>query len=351
MPSIELKKVSKYICRNVNLKVQDSELLVLVGPTGAGKTTLLNIIAGLTDYKGSVLFDGIKVDEIPANRREVGYLFQDLALFPHFDIGSNIAYGLKAKRNSPKEVEERVDELLRLMKIKHLKRRYPKSLSGGEKQRVALARALAPSPKILLLDEPLNSLDPGISKYLRMELRQILKGLGITTLFVTHDLIEAEEIADRMALIHEGQIEQVGKPKELFFSPKSEKTSEFFGMPNILECEYSNILGQGLVEVSCGGMPIVLPYEGKALKKVAIFPRDIHVSTKKPPGPEINRFKGIVSEIESLDFITRVKVKAGGNILLTELPLEVFNEMDLRVGQEVFLILKLRRLRYTEVES
>jgi ABC-type Fe3+/spermidine/putrescine transport system ATPase subunit len=347
--------------------MQDSELLVLVGPTGAGKTTLLNIIAGLTDYQGSVLFDGIQVDEISANRREVGYLFQDLALFPHFDVASNIAYGLKAQRNSPKEIEERVDELLRLMKIKHLKRRYPKSLSGGEKQRVALARALAPSPKILLLDEPLNalapspkillldeplnSLDPGISKYLRMELRQILKGLGITTLFVTHDLIEAEEIADRMALIHEGQIEQVGKPKELFFSPKSERTSEFFGMPNILECEYSNILGQGLVEISCGGMPIVLPYEGKALKKVAIFPRDIHVSTKKPPGPEINRFKGIVSEIESLDFITRVKVKAGGNILLTELPLEVFNEMDLRVGQEVFLILKLRRLRYTEVES
>lgn len=351
MPSIELKKVSKYICRNVNLKVLDSELLVLVGPTGAGKTTLLNIIAGLTGYQSSVLFNGIQVDEISANRREVGYLFQDLALFPHFDIGSNIAYGLKAKRNSPKEVEERVDELLRLMKIKHLKRRYPMSLSGGEKQRVALARALAPSPKVLLLDEPLSSLDPGISKYLRMELRQILKGLDITTLFVTHDLIEAEEIADRMALIHEGQIEQVGKPKELFFSPKSEKTSEFFGMPNILECEYSNILGQGLVEVGCGGMPIVLPYEGNALKKVAIFPRDIHVSTKKPPGPEINRFKGIVSEIESSDFITRVKVKAGGNILLTELPLEVFNEMDLRVGQEVFLILKLRRLRYTEVES
>ena len=134
-----------------------------------------------------------------------------------------------------------------------------------------------------------------------MELRQILKSLGITTLFVTHDLIEAEEIADRMALIHEGQIEQVGRPKELFFSPGSEKISEFFGMPNILECEYSNILGQGLVEVSCGGMPIVLPYEGNALKKVAIFPRDIHVSANKPPGPELNRFKGIVSEIESSD--------------------------------------------------
>jgi len=351
VPSIELKKVSKYICRNVNLMVQDSELLVLVGPTGAGKTTLLNIIAGLTGYQGSVLFNGIQVDEIPANRREVGYLFQDLALFPHFDIGSNIAYGLKAKRNSPKEVEERVDELLGLMKIEHLKRRYPKSLSGGERQRVALARALAPSPKVLLLDEPLSSLDPGISKYLRMELRQILKGLDITTLFVTHDLIEAEEIADRMALIHEGQIEQVGTPKDLFFSPGSEKTLEFFGMPNILECEYSKNLGQGLIEVGCRGMPIVLPYEGDTLKKVAIFPRDIYVSVKEPPGPKLNRFKGIVSEIESYDFIARVKVKVGGNILLTELPQEVFNEMDLRVGQEVFLILKLRRLRYTEVES
>ena len=175
-------------------------IFALLGPNGAGKTTLLNIIAGLTDYDGSVLFDGMPVDKVPASKREAGYLFQDLVLFPHLDVTANIAYGLKVQKQSQSEVEARVQELLQVMRIKHLSSRYPKHLSGGEKQRVALARALALSPKVLLLDEPLNSLDVQTSKYLRIELKQLQRELGITTIYVTHDLTEAEELAEPEAM-------------------------------------------------------------------------------------------------------------------------------------------------------
>ncbi|RLA85963.1 MAG: hypothetical protein DRG40_03670, partial [Deltaproteobacteria bacterium] len=142
MPSLELKGIRNFVLKGVNLKVFDGELLVLLGPTGAGKTTLLNVIAGLLEYEGSVLLDGTPLEGVPTNRRGIGYLFQDLALFPHLDVASNIAYGLKAQGVPPKRVRERVKELLELMKVGHLAHRHPKDLSGGEKQRVALARTI-----------------------------------------------------------------------------------------------------------------------------------------------------------------------------------------------------------------
>ena len=215
MTAIELRNIENYACRGVNLKVFSGELLVLLGPNGAGKTTLLNIIAGLTGYKGSVLFDGRPIDELPTRERKVGYLFQDLVLFPHLDVASNIAYGLRVQRWSNEKIELRVKELLRLLKIEHLATAYPWHLSGGEKQKVALSRSLAPYPKILLLDEPLSSLDWQISRYLRSELKGIQRQLGITTLYVTHDLTEAKEVADRMAIILGGRIEQIGRLEDL----------------------------------------------------------------------------------------------------------------------------------------
>jgi len=215
MTAIELRNIENYACRGVNLKVFSGELLVLLGPNGAGKTTLLNIIAGLTGYKGSVLFDGRPIDELPTRERKVGYLFQDLVLFPHLDVASNIAYGLRVQRWSNEKIELRVKELLRLLKIEHLATAYPWHLSGGEKQKVALSRSLAPYPKILLLDEPLSSLDWQTSRYLRSELKGIQRQLGITTLYVTHDLTEAKEVADRMAIILGGRIEQIGRLEDL----------------------------------------------------------------------------------------------------------------------------------------
>jgi len=348
MPAVDIKGITNFICQDLNLSVLSGELLVLLGPNGAGKTTLLNVIAGLIEYEGSVLFDGIPVDDRPPQKRGVGYLFQDLMLFLHLDVASNIAYSLKVQGWPREIIETRVGELLQLMRIKHLSSRYPRNLSGGEKQRVAIARALASSPGIMLLDEPLSSLDLQTSKYLRSELKQLQRSLEITTIYVTHELAEAEEMADRIAIIHEGRIEQVGTYEEVFFYPANEKVVAFMGAPNILQCDKTRTLGHGLAEVTCGGLPIVVPYDGISIQSIALFPRDIYVSPMKPPGPEVNRFKGVISRIkESIESI-RLVVEAGNNQLVAEMPHHIFESMGMEIGQEVFLILKLRRIKAYE---
>jgi ABC-type Fe3+/spermidine/putrescine transport system ATPase subunit len=351
MPQIELKNISKYILSNLSLTVEDKEVLALVGPNGAGKSTILNVIAGLTDYRGEVCFDGKKMDRIPPHRRGIGYLFQDLALFPHLTVAGNIAYGLKVQGYDRTVIVNRVSELIKALHIEKLKERYPQSLSGGEKQRVAIARAVAPFQKVLLLDEPTSSLDAQTAKYLRAELGSLLKRLEMTAVFVIHDLLGAEEIADRIAIIHKGHIEQVARPEEILFSPQTRVVSEFIGLPNILTCDKSRILSSGLIEVECRGMRIVLPYEGNAIKKIAIPPHDIYVSDTKPPGPALNRFMGRVLEIIPLQSVARIKIVLGGNTLLAELSSDTLEEMNLQVGQEVHVIVKLRRLRYFEAEG
>lgn len=348
MPSITLKNVCKYVCQDVNLEIFNRELLVLLGSNGAGKSTLINIIAGLIDYKGSVLFDGVPVDRLPADKREVGYLFQSLVLFPHLDVAANIAYGLSARKWPQYQIEDRVNELLKLMSIRHLATRYPNQLSGGERQRVALARAIATSPRVLLLDEPLTSLDAQTAKYLRTELKQLQHRLGITTVYVTHDLMEAVEMADRMAIIQNGSVEQVAEPERVLFYPESERVSDFIGAPNILDCDYCHSLGQGVMEVGCSGLKLVVPHDGNLVQKVAILPRHIYVSETKPPGPGVNGFNGTITGIKHTNNAVRIGIAVGKNNLVAEIPHHIFEEMDLAVGKEVFLILRLRRIRVYE---
>jgi ABC-type sugar transport system ATPase subunit len=348
MPQIKVTKASKYIVSDVDIEVRDKEFLVLLGPNGSGKTTLLNIIAGLIEYDGSVSFDDVPVDKISTSKRGVGYLFQQLVLFPHLTVTANIKYGLEHSNRTPEEIENKLDELLKLMKICHLASRYPKHLSGGEQQRVALARALAVSPSVLLLDEPLSSLDAQTAKYLRTELRQIQRKLGITTIYVTHDLQEAEEIAHRIAILQNGRIEQIGSPEEVFFYPRNEHVSEFIGAPNILECDYCRTAGRGVVEVSCGGLPVIVPHDGNSIHKIAILPRDIYVSDTRPPGPEINRFTGTVTSVKIADESVRLGIQAGSNRLTAEIPHHVFYELNIAEGKEIFIILKLRRMRIHE---
>jgi ABC-type Fe3+/spermidine/putrescine transport system ATPase subunit len=351
MPSIELCNIEKNICHGLHLQVFDAEMLVLVGPTGGGKTTILNVIAGITEYKGSVLLDGKVVDSLAPDKRGVGYLFQDLALFPHLDVATNIEYGLKMQNMEPARRKARVQDLLEMLNIAHLQRRYPRGLSGGEQQRVALARALAPSPGILLLDEPMSSLDPTTSKYLRIELKKILKEMEVTVVYVTHNMMEAEEMADRMALIYNGHIQQVSSPRDMIFSPCNNTVSNFIGMPNILECQYSKVLDYGLVELKSGDMTLLLPHDGNSIKKVAIFPSDIYISNVKPPGSKVNRFMGTVINVDVYLSVARVKVTVHNKLLLAELPLETCKEMGLKSGQDVFVVIKLRRIRYVETES
>lgn len=345
MPKINLSHISKYICSDINLEILDKELLVLLGPNGAGKTTVLNIIAGLCAYQGSVIFDNVPVEGVSTVQRKVGYLFQDLYLFPHLDVFRNIAYGLLSLKRPQVEARARVKELLELMNIEHLAHRFPISLSGGERQKVALARALAPSPMILLLDEPLASVDRQTSKYLRTEIKQLQRKLGVTAIYVTHDLNEAEEMADRIAVINHGIIEQVGTLQEIFFFPRNDSVSAFIGQPNILEVDGCTALGNGAVETKCGDMRIVVPYMDREIRRISIFPNDIYVSRTSPPGPDINRFKGTVTDIMISQDAVRIKIKAGGNTLIAEVPHRIFDDPGLSTGQEVYFILKLRRIK------
>ena len=345
MPTIELRNISNFICRNINLKISGGELLVLLGPTGAGKTTLLNIISGLTPYEGSILFDDEPIDKIPVSRRGIGYLFQDLALFPHLDVRSNIIYGLLIKKLGQDQIEARLDEMCNLLSIRHLMGRYPKDLSGGERQRVAVARAIAPSPRILLLDEPFNNLDIKTRKYLRLEFKRILKGLGLTTIFVTHDFKEAEEMGDRLAVIDSGKLEQVATPQEIFFSPNGDKVANFLGSPNIFDCDNYEALGNGLVKASCEGLTIITVWEGGKLNKIAISPEDIYVSRNEPLGPPINRYKGTIIEEISLNSVVTIKIKTTSKDILVRMRKEDFIAESLTVGSDVFFILPLRNLK------
>ena len=351
MPFVTLKNITNYACRDINLEINNGELMVILGPNGSGKTTLLNIIAGLIKYHGTIMFDGVPIDQVPTSKRKIGYLFQNLLLFPHMNVYNNIAYSLKIRKWQMTEIEERIKYLFGLLNIKHLSDRYPHQLSGGEKQRVALARALAPAPEILLLDEPLSSLDIQSAKFLRMELKQIQKQLGITTLYVTHNFEEAEEMADRIAVLYEGRLEQVGKPQKIFFFPENERVLDFIGTPNILECDRCREIGHGVVEVVCGDLPIIVPHEGNSIHKIAFFPRDIYISAVKPPGPDVNRFKGTVTGITIKHDTAKINVRTGTNNLVSEMPLYIFEDLNIAVDQQVFIILKLRKIRVYENEN
>jgi sulfate transport system ATP-binding protein len=217
---------------NVSLEIEEGELVALLGPSGSGKTTLLRIIAGL-DFpdSGSILFDGEESTELKIQKRRVGFVFQNYALFRHMTVYRNIAFGLEVAQGKRKlskgKIRERVFELLRLVQLPGLEYRYPAQLSGGQRQRVALARALAIEPRILLLDEPFGALDAIVRKELRLWVKELQRSLKITTLFVTHDQDEAIEIADRIVVMNKGHVEQIGTPAEVCEEPATPFISEF----------------------------------------------------------------------------------------------------------------------------
>jgi len=227
----------KEVLRDITLEVRKHELLCLVGPNGAGKTTTLNIVAGLCrPDEGSVIINDVLMDGRERNRlvhvspseRKVGYVFQDYALFPHMTVSENISYGLKSRHLPEQEVKKRTHTLLEFVRILDHSEHYPHQLSGGQKQRTALARALAIEPEILLLDEPLAALDLGVRKSLRVELKKILGALEVTSIYVTHELTEAYEISDRIAVMGPGRIEQTGSCDEVFSRPNS-YVAQFLG--------------------------------------------------------------------------------------------------------------------------
>lgn len=228
--------------KGVSAEVRKGELITFLGPSGCGKTTLLRCIGGLTKPDaGDVILDGERINDLAPDKRGTQMCFQNYALFPHMTVAGNIGYGLQVHKWKKRKIQERVEELLHLVRLEGLGGRPVDKLSGGQQQRVALARALALEPKVLLLDEPLSNLDANLRVLMRANLREIQKRVNITTIFVTHDQFEAMSISDRLIVMHDGIVEQIGTPSEIYERPSSEFVARFVGYVNILDGVVRNI--------------------------------------------------------------------------------------------------------------
>jgi putative spermidine/putrescine transport system ATP-binding protein len=260
----------------VSLAIKRGEFMTLLGPSGCGKTTLLNLVAGFfSPDGGEILIDGNRVNDLPTYRREIGMMFQNYALFPHLTVGGNVAYGLKVRHVPKNEIDRRVGEVLALVKLTGLEDRKPRQLSGGQQQRVALARALVINPTVLLLDEPFSALDKNLRASMQVELREIQRKLGVTTIFVTHDQSEALSLSDRLAVMSQGRICQLGTPEEIYRRPCERFVAAFVGDANVLRGHLDRIEGTDAI-VALGALRIKVP-QGPLQGVTVSMPVDLFV--------------------------------------------------------------------------
>jgi len=239
------------VINGLSLDVKPGEFFTLLGPSGCGKTTLLRMIIGFNSIEGGqIKIDGKVINDIPTNKRNMGMVFQNYAIFPHMSVKDNIAFGLKNRKVPKNEIEPRVDEILKIVKIDHLKNRMPQKLSGGQQQRIALARAIVIHPEVLLMDEPLSNLDAKLRTEMRNAIKQIQQQVGITTVYVTHDQEEALAVSDRIAVMNGGVIQQIDTPKNIYQRPANTFVSTFIGLSNIIDGVLeSNEKGQAVVKI------------------------------------------------------------------------------------------------------
>jgi len=262
--AVELDGVTKRFGKitaldDVSLTVRRGELMTLLGPSGCGKTTLLNLVGGfLMPDSGEIAIDSQRVTNVPAYRREIGITFQNYALFPHMNVAANVGYGLRMRRVAKAEIARRVADALALIKLAGLEDRKPRQLSGGQQQRVALARALVIRPKVLLLDEPFSALDRNLRASMQVELKEIQRKLGVTTIFVTHDQSEALSLSDRIAVMAEGRIRQLGSPDEIYRRPVDRFVASFVGDVNVLRARLERIDG-AIATVALGAARVKVP--------------------------------------------------------------------------------------------
>ncbi|MRR56384.1 MAG: sulfate ABC transporter ATP-binding protein [Deltaproteobacteria bacterium] len=347
--SIEIQNINKrfdgfHALRNVNLTVPSGELVALLGPSGSGKTTLLRIIAGLEfAEEGTILFNGEEATHRNAKERQVGFVFQHYALFRHMTVFQNVAFGLQVKprkeRLSKGEISDKVHELLRLVQLEQLAKRYPAQLSGGQRQRVALARALAVEPQVLLLDEPFGALDAKVRQELRRWLRKLHDEIHVTSLFVTHDQEEALEVADRIVVMNEGQVEQIGTPEEVYDKPANPFVLNFLGNVNL----FHGRVHEGAARIA--DLSVDLPAYGEADGTAVVAyvrPYDIEINRSRQGSEEI---EAVVRRIQGAGAVARFELERldTREIIEAELTKERYRELGLRSGEKVFV--KPRNMR------
>jgi putative spermidine/putrescine transport system ATP-binding protein len=306
------------VVKDFDLSVERGEFVTLLGPSGCGKTTTLRIVAGFeAPTTGAIYIDGRDVTHLRANKRAIGMVFQAYALFPNMTVAGNIGFGLRVARKPPEEIKARVDEMLAMIKLPDLAERYPYQLSGGQQQRVSLARALAPSPQILLLDEPLSALDARIRLTLREEIRALQRKLGITTLFVTHDQEEALSMSDRIVVMNDGAIEQVGTPNEIYNAPRTRFVASFIGTLNLLDGR--------IVDPSAGAVDIDGQRATTRRDLNGAKPGDILPMALRPEALRIgdgdgdrNTLAGVVEDVAFLGAVVRTRVRLAQTAVIVD---------------------------------
>ncbi len=307
----------------MTLEVHGGETIVFLGPSGCGKTTTLRIIAGLEspDAGGRIFFDAQDVTELPIEKRNVGMVFQSYALFPNMNVEQNIAYGLKIRKSPDSEIASRVEEMLDMMHIRELRGRTIDQLSGGQRQRVALARAIAVRPRVLLLDEPLTALDALLRERLRVDIDELLRSLGITAVYVTHDQAEAMSLGDRIVVMDRGRVAQVGTPREIYFNPKEVFVADFIGTMNRI----NGVAKNEWIETNSGRLP---NKDGKSGPVQVLF-RPENASIVESENATL---KGNVAVAFFLGNRTRLVIDGIGDEKIT---LETGNRMVIREGDEI----------------
>lgn len=340
-------KLGGFSLEDINLDVRDGEYFVVLGPTGSGKTVLLECIAGLNKIsKGEIWVKEQNVTKLTPEEREVGYVPQDYALFPFLNVKENIEFGMKIKKQNKPEINKKLDEISDLLEIKNLLNRNPETLSGGEKQRVSLARALVIMPKLLLLDEPLSALDPKTREEIEEELKKIHAKTKTTTIHVTHNFDEAITLADRIGVMHEGRIVQVGTPEEIFRKPKTEFAAKFIGAENLFKGV--STIKDGITEISLIGpnnaenaeeIKIYSSTQKEGNVRATIPPEDILISKERIVSSARNNLKGKIIEISVKGPLIKVIVDAGIKItaLVTK---RSFEELNLNINSEVYVSFK-----------
>ncbi len=341
--SIEIRNITKQFgnfnaLNNVSVKVPSGELVALLGPSGCGKTTLLRIIAGLEGPdSGSIHFHGEETTDRDVRERQVGFVFQHYALFRHMTVFENVAFGLRVRpkktRPTEAEIHRRVHELLNLVQLDWLADRYPPQLSGGQRQRIALARALAVEPKVLLLDEPFGALDAKVRKDLRRWLRRLHDELHITSVFVTHDQEEALEVADRIVVMNQGNVEQIGTPQDVYDHPASPFVYKFLGNVNLFHSRVHAGRAQiGDIEVALEGHQDTEDSPASAY----VRPHDIDIQKARGDQPA---FEAVISYIHSLGPLVRLELQRADHtdIVEAELTRDRFKELAVGEGDTVFV--------------